>query len=239
MTRNKSIFLVGIFFLIVIIFGAVFWQMFNRNNDEAFDKIKKEAKVGLTGAQVVPSAQQNSTAADALAGATSEAGTETPKDTQASVSGDATKTPEDKPEESKDETADWEVYADEKKKFEFKYPPNASVTPSGDLIRISQERKIWKMRLFFNKDKSDLATWYNEEFSDKERKNCTLSESATLKVGSYETKYANPNSGDSECTKAGYFSVSSDKKYVIRLELGSETVENANKILKTFKFLTE
>jgi hypothetical protein len=239
MTRNKSIFLVGIFFLIVIIFGAVFWQMFNQNNNEAFDKIKKETKASLTKTQIDPSAQQNATAANTSAGATPETGAETPTDTQASAPEEAMKTPESKTEESKDETTDWQTYAEGNNKFEFKYPTDASVTPSGSLIRVSQKEKTWKMRLFSNKDKSDLSTWYTEEFSEKERKNCTLSDSGTLKVGSYETKYVNPNSGDLECTKAGYFSISSDKKSVIRLEIGDETVENVNKILATFKFLTE
>jgi hypothetical protein len=237
MNHNKSIFLVGIFFVVALIFGNVFWQMFNRENSDAFDKIKKEAQIGLAQGQ---SAGQGSTAPSASAGAAAEApGAPATESAQAPTPSDSAKTPESETEKPKDETADWQTFAGGNSKFEFKYPADASVVPSGDLIRVSQKEKTWKMRLFSNKDKSDLSSWYTEEFSEKERKNCTLSDSGTLKVGSYETKYVNPNSGDLECTKAGYFSISSDKKNVIRLEIGDETVENVNKILATFKFLTE
>ena len=83
-----------------------------------------------------------------------------------------------------------------------------------------------------------MQAWYNNEFSEKDRKNCTFSE-ATLKIAEYETKYINPGSGETECTKPGYFSISGDKKNIVRVEIGNETVENVGKILKTFKFLTE
>jgi len=239
MNHNKSIFLVGIFFVVVIIFSAVFWQMFNRDNDEAFNKIKKEAEVGSSKEQAVLPAGKNSAVAGTSAGATTKAEANAPESAQNSTPEDMQKPLDSEAEKTKNETADWNTYANEKNKFEFKYPTDASVVANEGLIRISQNKKTWKLREFSNKDKLDLQAWYSDEFSEKERKNCTLSESATLKVGSYETKYVNPNSGNTECTKAGYFSISSDKKNVIRLEIGDETVENVNKILVTFKFLTE
>ncbi|MCX6761352.1 MAG: hypothetical protein NTY33_00685 [Candidatus Moranbacteria bacterium] len=211
--------------------------MFSQGSDEDFEKIKQAAEANLTQKQTTATAATAATAPsvpDTL-GATTKAAPENavtaPEDTQKTATSEADKTP--------DETADWKTYADEKNQFEFKYPTDAQVVCGGDLYRVSQNFKTWKFRIFSNKAKADLQTWYNAEFSEKERKNCTLTDSVTLKVGSYETKYANPNSGLTACDKAGYFSTGDSKELVIRAEIGEETIENVTKILKTFKFLTK
>jgi len=245
MSRNKSLFLVGVFFLIVIIFGNIFWRMFSRGNNEEFDRIKKEAEINLakkqTASSVAP-ASATPAVSGASAGKASEGGMGAPNEMQrvapenpGPASEEAKKSTDTTSEKTQDDTADWKTYADEKNRFEFKYSDSTTVVPNGDLIRVSQSDKTWKFRVYSNKDKTDLQAWYNAEFSEKERTNCTLTDS-TLKVGSYETKYVNPNSGATACGKAGYFSLGTDKKNVIRVELGEETVENVNKILATFKF---
>lgn len=237
MSRNKGIFLVAIFFLVVLFFGNVFWQMFSGSEDENFERTKKEALDNLAKKQPVSSVATNSTASTnpdastktapkAEMNSAENAQTEMPKTVQSEI------------EKPKDETTDWKTYVDSKNKFELKYPNDVKIVPSEDLIRVSQNDRTWKFRMFSNKDKVDLQAWYEDIFSEKERKNCTFSES-TLKVGSYETKYVNPNSGETECGKAGYFSISSDKEKIVRVEIGEETIENVNKLLATFKFLTE
>ncbi len=225
MSRNKSLFLVGIFFLVVIICGNIFWNMLTYNDTESFDKIKKEAIVGLA-KQTGTSSTANSQSETLGAATKTESGSET------DTSNDIKQSPTPLAEE---ETANWKTYIDEKNKFEFKYPDDASVVFNGELIRVSQNNKTWKFRRYANKEKVDLQSWYDEVFSEKERKNCTLT-IATLVVGSYETKYANPGSGETACGKSGSFSISANKENVIRVEVGAETVENVNKILKTFKF---
>lgn len=225
MSRNKSLFLVGIFFLVVMICGNIFWNMLTYNDTESFDKIKKEAIVGLAKqeALAVPSSATKAQSETLGAGTENEA-----SDAQDPSQEKATSPVEE-------ETANWKTYIDEKNKFEFKYPDDASVVFNGELIRVSQNNKTWKFRRYANKEKVDLQSWYDEVFSEKERKNCTLT-TATLIVGSYETKYANPGSGETACGKSGSFSISANKENVIRVEVGAETVENVNKILKTFKF---
>lgn len=227
MTRNRSIFLVGIFFLIVIFFGIVFWRMFSRSDDDNFEKIKKEAKNNL--------AKNSMTSTGVSAQTASRDSGDSKKEVLSNSTPVADVAQEPQEKKTEDEKASWEVFLDEKSRFEFRYPAEVKVVPSGDLFRILQEGKTWKFRIYANKNRSDLGSWYAEEFSEKERKNCTLTDS-TLKVSSYEMKYANPNSGETKCAKAGHFSISTDKKMVMRIELGEETIENANEILATFKF---
>jgi hypothetical protein len=237
MGHDKSVILAVIFFVVVLISGNIFWQMFSGGEDKDFELTKKEALDNLGKKQLASSVANNATApanAEASAKTVPKAEVNSAENTQA----EALKATESETEKLKDETADWKIYSDSKNKFELKYPETVSVVPSGDLIRVSQNNKTWKFRFFSNKGKADLQVWYDKAFSEKERKNCVFSESI-LKVGSYETKYVNPNSGETECGKAGYFAISSDKESLVRAEIGEETVENVNKILATFKFLTE
>lgn len=231
--------------MVALIFGNVFWQMFNQGNDEAFEKIKKETDANLAKKQIAAATSPASGAPAALGASTNTVPENNPSESEAAQSlppkntdpqvKELEKTPDSTIEKPKDGTEDWKTYTDEKNKFEFKYPSDAQVVHGGDLVRVSQNNKTWKFRVYSDEDKLDLQSWYSKEFSEKERKNCTLTES-TLKVGSYETKYVNPNSGQTECEKAGYYSISSTKERVIRVELGDETMDNVNKILKTFIF---
>ncbi|MFZ2188628.1 MAG: hypothetical protein WAV73_03660 [Candidatus Moraniibacteriota bacterium] len=245
MSRNSSILLVGAFCLVALIFGNVFWQMFAHGNNEAFEKIKKETDANLAKKQIAAATSPASGAPSALGASTntvpennsSESGAaqSLPQKDADPQAAESEETPDSTTEKPKDDTEDWKTYTDEKNKFEFKYPSDAQIVHGGDLVRVSQNDKTWKLRAYSDKDKLDLQSWYNKEFSEKERKNCTLTES-TLKVGSYETKYVNPNSGQTECEKPGYYSISSTKERVVRVELGDETMDNVNKILKTFIF---
>ncbi len=236
MSRNKSLAVVGMFLLVAMVFTNIFWRMFMHGSDDSFDKIKQDAAVNL--------AKKETTFASSPASATPSTSGDTAKvaGSEASPSADAQNPPptdtqktSDSAEKPTDETADWKTYRDDKNKFEFKYPTDGQVVPAVDLLRVSQNGKTWKLRAYDNKNKLDLQAWYGSEFSEKERKNCTLSDS-TLKVGSYDAKYVNPNSGETACDKSGYFSISSGKEKIVRIEAGDETVDNINKILKTFKF---
>ncbi len=245
MSRNSSILLVGVFCLVALIFGNVFWQMFSHGNDEAFEKINQETDASLAKKQIAVATSPASGAPAALGASTNAVPENNPSESEVAQSlppkntdpqvKEPEKTPDSTIEKPKDGTEDWKTYIDEKNKFEFKYPSDAQVVYGGGLVRVSQNNKTWKFRAYSDEDKLDLQSWYNKEFSEKERKNCTLTES-TLKVGSYETKYVNPNSSQTECEKAGYYSISSTKERVIRVELGDETMDNVNKILKTFIF---
>lgn len=239
MTRNKSIFLVIVFFVIALIFGNFFWWLFSSGRDDEFEKIKKETELNLakksaTTATPDATAPATPSAQEVAQGAPADAQNQAPENPQ--PPSEATeKLIDPTSRKTEEDSEDWQVYADEKGKFEFKYPTDAEVSFNGDLIRVTQKEKTWKLKLYSNNDKLDLQAWYDAEFSAKERLNCTLSDS-TLKVASYEIKYVNPNSDLTVCEKAGYYAISTDKKSVIRIQLGEETVENANKILATFKF---
>ncbi|MFA5961078.1 MAG: hypothetical protein WC848_00125 [Parcubacteria group bacterium] len=249
MIRNKEILLVGTFFLVIIFFGAIFWHILGSGDSEAFDQIRKNAEIVPIKKTTVATPATTAPATAATSGvppvpATSPIGSETTmpsemQNTTPEIPDPSVKKNDDPIDptsrKTPDDMADWKVYEEAENIFEFKYPADAQVVPSGDLIRVSQNDKTWKFRVFDNKDKTDLQAWYNAEFSEKERTNCTMTDS-TLKVASYEMKYVNPNSGTIACGKAGYFAISTDKKNVLRVELGEETVENANKILATFKF---
>lgn len=138
-------------------------------------------------------------------------------------------------EKPKDETELWNTYKDKKGSFEFKHPPEASVTDNGSFITVSQGDKSWKIRIYDNKDQEELEAWFNGYFDEKERKNCVLGDS-TVKIGSYETKYADPDSGETTCEQDGYYSTNTEKTKVVKVKIGKETVGNVNKILATFKF---
>jgi hypothetical protein len=241
MTRNKEIFLVGTFFLVVIIFGAFFWHVFGGGDDEAFEQIRKNAQISQAQKTATATAAKPATpTAPAAPLASNEMAM--PTDTQKSEP-ENPDFPAQKDDElidptsrkTDDHTADWKVFKAEKNIFEFKYPADAQVSYNDDIVRVTQGGNTWKMKNYANAEKVDLQTWYNAEYSEKERTNCTLGYS-TLKVASYEIKYVYSESGALKCGKAGYFAISTDKKNVLRVELGEETAENANKILATFKF---
>ena len=243
MSRNKSLLLVGIFFVVALIFGNIFWQILSHGNDESFEKIKEQASAKLAQKQTVPAPTATAAPPNVPVNPSNVMPEKSPTDAIAPATPnpdptveEAAKTPDANSEMAKpdDATANWQIYSDNG--FEFKYPTDATAVASGDLIRVTQADKTWKMRKYSNKDKAELSAWYLAAFSDTERKNCSLASDSTLKAGSYAMQYANPNSGTTECNKAGYFFISTDKKYVIRVELGEETAENVNKILATFKF---
>lgn len=235
-SKNSLIFLVALIAIIASASAVMIWQEKNSTGDKAFlDKLKKDVPESTS----ATSANTDNNA--------SVAGRATPSpDVSSSQSlANATNSPtgnnaNDTPTENiqtqpKDETADWKTYSNSTDNFEFKYPTDTSVSDSGDFITVSKDNKPWKIRIYNNKKKDNLETWYNNYFDEKERLNCTFSDSG-VKVGSYETKYVNPNSGDTACAEDGYYALSSDKTKVVRVKIGKETVENVNKILETFKF---
>ena len=244
MSRNTSIFLVVGFLAGGMIFGFVFWHAQSGSGDELRESLEK-AKIASATPAVVAGANAQATQAGgataAGAQATQASAGVSPENAQNpmqpdSVAPEAKTLPNNAEEEKpKDETADWETFKDEKNNFEFKHPTDLSVVLSGDIITLSKDAVTWKIRVYENKKNLELSSWYTAYFSEKERKNCVLSDSS-VKVGSYETKYANPNSDPTKCERDGYFATSSDKKIVLKISLDKETVENANKILATLKF---
>lgn len=255
MSRNKSLLLVIAFCLLAVFSGSFFWQQFGRSDDDTFDKLKEEAKANLAKSEAAAAAATKTEAGQippvpsappspAVAGQATnnspsgmEPGAETAAPTPASdpaIDTTSEKSPITDKKENDTDKADWKTF--EGDGFQFQYPPEAVVSNSGGLIRVTQNGATWKMRKFSDDDKTSLQTWYEAEFSVDERQNCTMAEQSTLKVGTYETKYVSPGTSDLECGKAGYFTVSSDSRYVLRIELGEAAADDANKILGTLKF---
>jgi hypothetical protein len=234
MSRNTSIFLVVGFLAGGMIFGFVFWHAQSGAGDELSESLEKTRVASTTPEKVAGvNAQVNQSSGATAPGAqnlTQLAAADTPATSEAQT------VPNRAEEENpKDEATDWETFKDEENNFEFKHPVDIRVISNGDIITLSKDAVTWKIRIYENKKNLILSSWYTDYFSEKERKNCVLSDSS-VKVGSYETKYANPNSDPTKCERDGYFATSSDKKTVLKISLDKETVENANKILATFKF---
>lgn len=230
MNRDISIMMVVGFFVIGGIFGSVFWQVDNGAEEglkKSLEKNKVSSAAAVEGASAIsqPAASQINSAKASTSNAPAEP--EEKGSTREEVKSEEVA--------KSDETTNWKVYKDEKNNFEFKHPSEATVSLNGDIITISRGESIWKIRTYKNEKNLDLQGWYNDYFSEKEKKNCVLT-SSTLKVANFEAKYANPNSGLTVCDKAGYFSAGSGRKIVLKINLDKESVENANKILATFKF---
>ncbi|MDQ1284291.1 MAG: hypothetical protein QG620_639 [Patescibacteria group bacterium] len=135
----------------------------------------------------------------------------------------------------KDEKEDWKTHKSEEGGFEFKYPADAAVKEAGSYLAVTQNGKTWRLRVYENESKQELETWYAANFSEKERKNCTLG-SGEIKIGTYETKYAAPGSGDAVCQESGCFAANANKDKIIRVKMETESAESVNKILETFQF---
>jgi len=234
MSRNTSIFLVVGFLAGGMIFGFVFWHAQNGAGDELRESLEK-AKVASTAPATVAGANTQATQSGGATAAGAQNAAQPTAGASATAPESQTESKSAEEEKPKDETADWETFKDEKNNFEFKHPTDLTVISSGDIITLSKEATSWKIRLYANKKNLDLSSWYTAYFSEKERQNCVLSDSS-VKVGSYETKYANPNTDPTKCERDGYFATGGDKKIVLKINLDKETVENANKILATFKF---
>jgi hypothetical protein len=245
MSRNISIALVIGFFVVGGIFGSVFWHVDNGAGEDlkkSLEKNKLNSPAAVEGASTV--SKSTAAPADATVASAAKVLSEkvaepvTPAEPEAkSAASNETKTPPTTPTTppATDETTNWKVYKDEKNKFEFKYPSEATVSSNGDGITISRGDIAWKIRVYKDDKNLDLQSWYIDYFSEKERKNCVLS-SSTLKVANYETEYVNPNSGLLVCERDGYFSIDGNRKTVLKINLDKESVENVNKILATFKF---
>jgi len=118
-------FLAGVFFLVVMIFGNVFWRMFDSSDNDAFEKIKKETEIKLAKketALTAPSASNTPSALGTATNAVPESEANASVDAQnlsqknmGSQEEEAGKTAGSEVEKIKDETADWKTYTDEKK----------------------------------------------------------------------------------------------------------------------------
>lgn len=239
MSRNASIFLVVGFLAGGMIFGFVFWHAQSGAGDELRESLEK-ARIASAAPEAVAGANAQATQSSGATAAGAQSATQPVADATATPAAPEAKEAKALPnnaeeEKPKDETANWETFKDEENNFEFKHPVDIRVISNGDVITLSKDAVTWKIRIYENKKNLDLSSWYTAYFSEKERKNCVLSDSS-VKVGSYETKYANPNSDPTKCERDGYFATGSDKKTVLKISLDKETVENANKILATFKF---
>jgi len=226
MNRKNSIIFIIVIVVLIPSFGWLIWNEFGRVENDFQKQIESSVpkNYSASGKAIPPQPQ-----------ATSNASVPSDK-TPAPVEETPMEKLESEGEEKKtDATQDWKTYQDTKDKFEFKYPPAAQVSDNGDFIAISQEDKTWKIRIYNNKKKEELEAWFNGYFDEKERVNCAFSES-TVKVGTYETKYINPNSKETACELDGYYSANTEKTKVVKVKIGKETAENVNKILETFKF---
>ena len=226
MSKNASITMLVIFLIAGAVFFGIFWQMESGSGDELQKNLEKNSATALT-APAVQSAKPTSASADATMAM--------PSAEQANTQKDPATSSEAVNSVTKDDTADWKTYKDDKNSFEFKYPSDVSVSTDGDMIKVAQKDAFWRMRLYDDTTGLDLQGWYLDYFSEKERRNCTLSDTSTIKVGTYETKYANPNFGNALCVRDGYFSIDESKKTVVRIFPDKETTDNINKILATVK----
>ncbi len=211
------------------VFSGIFWRMESGSGDELQKNLEKNNAIIST----VPAVQTAKSTNASVNGAMATPNNAEQPNAQENPSVSPTETSNSV---AKDETADWKTYKDDKNSFEFKYPLDASVSADSGVIKVTQGDIFWRMRFYDDATGLDLQSWYLDYFSEKERRNCTLSDTSTVKVGTYETKYANPNFGNALCSRDGYFSIDENKKKVVRIFPDKETTDNINKILATFKF---
>jgi hypothetical protein len=239
MSRNASIAMLVIFLTASAVFFSIFWKMESGSGDELQKNLEKN-NVATPNTSTVQSTKSainssnnnanNTTATPSTEQANGQESPASSSGTANSVASDANSSV------AQDNTADWKAYKDTNNNFEFKYPSDASVSSDGNIIKVTQGDVFWRMRFYGDASGLDLQNWYLNYFSDKERRNCTLSDTTTIKVGTYETKYANPNFGNALCLRDGYFSIDESKKNIVRIFPDKETTDNMNKVLATFKF---
>ena len=210
--------------------GRFLWDEINENSDDVLNKLEnsKSTKIIST-----PSTSLPSTSAPSNDRSLVEKEVEEAPETKLA---DEAELDQEKDESvTKDDVSKWSQYKDKEDEFTFRYPETVLVEASGESIKISATDEEWKIKKYSNKDGSGLDVWYQNYFSEKERKNCVLS-GGDLKVGKYETRLAKGSSSEKDCDKAGYFFFDDSKKVVIRIESEQEVTEQMKEILKTFEF---
>lgn len=240
--KNSIIFLIALVTVISVAGAIMIWQEKESLRDNAFlDNLKNENEKPKSSA--VASSADTSDKATAANNPGSNVSGQTNQSlnalsNQSLADENASQNQEVKPEsqETEPEKETDQVYKSAEDNYEFKYSKDVSISQSGDYLVVSKENKPWKIKVYNNKNKKELQDWFDGNFSEKERQNCTFSGS-DVRIGNYETKYVNPNPGDTACAEDGYYALNSDKTKVVRVKVGKETVENVNKILETFKFL--
>lgn len=215
------------------------WHEKNSVAEENFlDNLKNEIPSSSPAASNASSANETVAKSPAVSGQADESVNFLSNPAPTDVT-DVSQNPEAKPEEDQsqktDSEADLEVYKDTEDNYELKYSQDVSVSKNGDYLVVSQGDNPWRIKVYSNNKKRGLQDWFDKNFSEKERLNCTFSAS-DVKIGNYETEYASPGSGDTACAEDGYYALNSDKTKVVRVKIGKETVDNVNKILATFKF---
>lgn len=224
-----------VFLIAVFVLLGIFWVKSNESGETVEKNLKDQLmkdpvkSTGLANTQTSNSAQSQANSQTRQT-VQSQSGVSE----EASVAADTEDSSADETEETQED--DTQKFESSVLKVSFDYPIDALVSEGENLITLTQDGKSWKIRFYDNKNKKEFETWYKSHFDIETESDCSFTD-PTVKVGSYTSKLVEAGSGDVECDGAGNYAMSSDKSRVVRVDLGKETAENANKILESFKFV--
>lgn len=239
--RDRSFYFVLAFVTCIVIFVFLGWRWAMKDNSTKTleDNFKAEllrnpVKIAIPSASNQESQSTQSSASSQMMQGSASNEAQLNQDPATNLAGTQPQNiPPDTAETESTETKKFESTA---LKVNFDYPQDVSVSESGKIITITKADISWRIRFYDNKDKKDFQSWYTEHFDIKDVTKCTFTD-ATIKVGLYESKLVKPATGKDKCDGDGNYATSTDKSKVVKVELGKEMAENANKILTSFKFV--
>lgn len=239
MKKYGSYFVIA-FILLVVVFSyiGVHWVK-NEDNTKTVEE-KLNAELMKNPVNYLPLSNSQSSAASQNQSA--QAAQSTQNQTNAAMPSTSSKETDTKIDSSDEENSETLEGSDTKKfesanlKASFNYPEDVTVSESGNLIIITKIGISWKIRFYENKNKKDFQDWHMSHFDVKAESDCSFNE-GTVKFGTYTSKSVKVGSDSAECNGEGNYAINEDNSRIARADLGKETVENANKILSSFKFI--
>jgi len=239
--KDRSSYFVLAFVVCIFIFSGWRWVMKDNDTKTVENNLKAELLKNPVKTNIPSASDQTAAQSASQASASSQMAQNPSMDaTQPGQNPDAAM-PETQPENITANTAPTE--SAENKKFEstklkisFDYPKEVTVAESDKLITLTKPDISWKIRFYDNKNKKEFQSWYTSHFDIKTEADCIFSD-GTVKVGSYTSKLVKASSDSVKCDGDGNYAINTDKSTVVKVELGKETAENANKILTSFKFI--
>lgn len=221
-------------------FSLYFWKEFvvNGNNsdplndvnralvDNSVDQSLKSSAQGTAAQQnpnVNPAANQSAAAMNQMSADNSIAANQAQTETD--------KTPADASKETSQNSGN--PYESKSLGISLKIPDGFKTDEKSGRLTISKDGKKISIKVYNNKDKSEIEDWFKNQFDQTANASCSWS-SSDVKIGSLDTKEAPEN--DANCQDGGLVALSSDKAKVVKADTADKNDSDIKNILSSIVF---
>lgn len=235
--RNSILFALALIFVLAGSTAVIAWVEFRGGGENMFEKNLASGAIGNLQA---PASSANSPGVNS---STSKQMIQTPSPNTQNIPAETTPAlgaSDTSPQTNSDNiTAKTQpgIFKDDKLGISLSYPQEYKIEEKNGQVIVSKSGLMWKLKIYDNKDKSELKTWFDGYYASGNNIDCEVNDSSVLKIGSLVTKLIKVSTTGSKCSDSGYYALNSDNSKAIRVILEKGTEDEANKVSSTFKFL--